>query len=189
MKKYLLSLAVLISLSISAKAQFSLGIKGAVDFSKINTDNFDESTKTGYQVGAFARLGGATYLQPELYLGSSGGGVSSAQGAADIKFTTMNVPLLLGHRFGTGGTNLHIMAGPIYSYILNQNKSYTSQFNAAYQDFGTYNNSTLGYQVGAGIDFLGFTGDLRYEGGLSQLNSNYGQRANIWSVSIGFKIL
>ena len=189
MKKYLLSVAILIVASMSAKAQFSLGVKGGVDFSKIDADNFSESTKTGYQIGAFARLGGATYLEPELYLASSGGDVSSVQGAADIKFTTLNVPLLLAHRFGTAGANLHIMAGPVYSYIMSQNKSFSQNFSAAYNDFGTYNNSTIGYQAGAGVDFLGFTGDLRYEGGLSKLNSSYGQRANIWSVTIGFKLL
>jgi hypothetical protein len=189
MKKYLLILLILSAISISAKAQFSLGVKGGVNFSQINTDDFSQSTKTGYQVGVFARLGGATYLEPELYLGSSGGDINSVNGAADIKFTTLNVPLLLAHRFGTAGTNLHIMAGPIYSYIMSQDKSFSQNFSAAYSDFGNYNNSTLGYQVGAGVDFLGLTGDLRYEGGLSKLNSAYGQRANIWSISIGFKFL
>ena len=189
MKKYLLSLVILISVSMGAKAQFSLGIKAGVDLSKIDADNFNESTKTGYQVGAFARLGGATYLQPELYLASSGGNLNASNGTADIKFNTLNVPLLLAHRFGTAGANLHIMGGPVYSYIMSQDKSFSQNFNAAYNDFGTYNNSTFGYQVGAGVDFLGFTGDLRYEGGLSNLNSNYGQKANIWSVTFGFKIL
>jgi hypothetical protein len=189
MKKILLSVAILIAVSISAKAQFSLGVKGGVNFSKINTDNFDESTKTGYQFGLFARVGGATYLEPELYLGSSGGNINTSNGTADVKFTTLNVPLLLGHKFGTSSTNLHINAGPVYSYIMNQDKSYSQNFSDAYHDFGNYNNSTLGYQVGAGVDILGLTGDLRYEGGLSKLNSSYGQRANIWSVSVGFKFL
>jgi len=189
MKKYLLSLLILTVISISAKAQFSVGIKGGVNFSQINTDNFSESTKTGYQIGAFARLGGATYLEPELYLASSGGEVNSSNGTANVRFTTLNVPLLLAHRFGTASTNLHLMVGPVYSYIMNQDKNFSQNFNAAYHDFGNYNNSTLSYQAGAGVDFLGLTGDLRYEGGLSKLNSAYGQRANIWSVSVGFKFL
>jgi len=189
MKKYFLSLVILIAVSISAKAQFSLGVKGGVDFSKIDADNFNESTKTGYQIGAFARLGGATYLQPELYVASSGGNLDASDGTANIKFTTLNVPLLLAHRFGTGSANLHIMAGPVYSYLMSQDKSFSQNFDAAYHDFGNYNNSTIGYQAGAGVDFLGLTADLRYEGGLSKLNPSYGQRANIWSVTVGFKLL
>ena len=189
MKKYVLSLLILTVISISAQAQFSLGVKAGVNFSKINTDNFSESTKTGYQIGAFARLGGDTYLEPELYVGSSGGNINTSNGTADVKFTTLNVPLLLAHRFGTASTNVHLMVGPVYSYIMNKDKNFSQNFNAAYNDFGNYNNSTLGYQVGAGVDFLGLTGDLRYEGGLSKLNSAYGQRANIWSISVGFKFL
>jgi hypothetical protein len=73
MKKYLLSAALLLVLSISAKAQFSLGIKGGVNYSNINTDNLSNSSVAGYQVGAFARFGGNIYLQPEVYVSSTGG--------------------------------------------------------------------------------------------------------------------
>jgi hypothetical protein len=193
MKKYVLSLALLIAVSISAKAQFSLGIKGGVNFSNINTDNLHQSTLTGYQAGVFARIGGGLYLQPEVYLGSSGGKFDSNNNGTDynaqVRFTTLNVPLLLGESFGTKSVNFRIMAGPVYSYFLNTDKNFSNNFEGAYTDFGHYNNSTLGYQVGAGVDVGAATVDLRYEGGLSRLNSDYGQRANIWSLSVGFKIL
>jgi hypothetical protein len=76
------------------------------------------------------------------------------------------------------------MAGPIYSYNLSENNN----VNSAIQDFGKYKNSTLGYQVGAGVDIGNITADLRYEGGLTKINENYGQRANLWALSVGFKI-
>lgn len=193
MKKYLLSLAMLIAVSISAKAQFNLGIKGGVNFSSINADQLNKSTKTGYQAGVFARVGTAFYIQPEVYLGSSGGNFNSNNNGTDysasVRFTTLNVPLLLGHEFGSSSTNFRLMVGPVYSYNLSKSESFSQNFNNAYHDFGTYNNSTLGYQVGAGVDIFGLTADLRYEGGLTKLNSSYGQRANIWSISVGFKIL
>lgn len=193
MKKYLLSLALLIAVSISAKAQFSLGIKGGVNFSQINSDNLKESTLTGYQAGLFARIGSGLYLQPEVYLGSNGGKFDSDNNGtvydASVRFTTLNVPLLLGHSFGSKDLNFRIMAGPIYTYILNKNENFSQNFNAAYNDFGKYNNSTLGYQAGAGVDLGAATIDVRYEGGLSKINSEYGQRQNLWALSIGFKIL
>lgn len=193
MKKYVLSLALLIAVSISAKAQFSLGIKGGVNLSSINTDNLNKSTLTGYQAGVFARIGSGLYIQPEVYLGSSGGKFDSNNDGTDynaqVRFTTLNVPLLLGESFGPKNLNFRIMAGPVYSYVLNTDKSFSDNFESAYADFGHYNNSTLGYQVGAGVDVGAATVDLRYEGGLSKLNSDYGQRANIWSLSVGFKIL
>ncbi len=194
MKKYVLSLAILIAFSISAKAQFSLGIKAGPNFSSINTDNLHESTLAGFQAGVFARFGTGLYLQPEAYLGSSGGKFNSDDNNGDdfsgkVRFTTLNVPLLLGESFGTSNMNFRIMAGPVYSYLLNTDKSFSANIDGAYADFGHYNNSTLGYQVGAGVDVGAATVDLRYEGGLSKLNSDYGQRANIWSLSVGFKIL
>lgn len=191
MKKYLLSLALLIAVSISAKAQFSLGIKGGVNFSKINSDNFDESTVTGYDAGLFARFGSSWYVQPEVYVGSKGSNFHAVTNNVSyngkVKFTTLNVPLLIGKSFGASTLNFRIMAGPVYSYLMNKNENFSANFNNAYHDFGNYNNSTLGYQAGAGIDIGPITADVRYEGGLTKVNSNYGQRQNLWDLSLGFK--
>lgn len=191
MKKYLLSVLLLTAVSISASAQFNLGVKGGVNFSKINTDNLGESTRTGYQVGAFARIGSAFYVQPEVYLSSTGGKVNASTSTgtynADVKFTNLNVPLLLGHKFGSDALNFRLMAGPIYTYVLDKNTNLSSNFNSAYADFGNYKNSTLGFQAGGGIDIGAITADLRYEGNLTKINNNYGQRQNLWALSVGFK--
>jgi len=195
MKKYMLSIAVLLLLSIGAKAQFTLGLKGGLNVSKINNDNISESTVTGYQFGAFARIGKGLYLQPEMYIGSKGGQFnfdsngSNTGGSAKVRFTSLDVPLLLGESFGAKSLNFRIMAGPIYSYILNTDQSFSDNLSNAYKDLGNYNNSTLGYQAGAGIDLGTISLDARYEGGLTQLNSKYGQRQNLWHISLGFKIL
>ncbi|GAB2974481.1 hypothetical protein GCM10027049_05940 [Mucilaginibacter puniceus] len=192
MKKYLLSAAALLIISISAHAQSStFGIKGGINFSKINTDNLNESTVTGYQAGLFARFGSSFYVQPEVYVASSGGKVNGNVGAAayngDIKFTTLNVPLLFGKSFGSNNLNFRLMVGPVYSYIMNQDKNFSANFSGAYADFGNYNNSTLGYQAGAGFDVGPITADVRYEGGLTEINKSYGQKQNLWAVSVGFK--
>ena len=79
------------------------------------------------------------------------------------------------------------MAGPIYSYLLDKRENYSANFAGAYADFGNYKNSTLGYQAGAGVDIGPITADLRYEGDLTKVNENYGQRQNIWALSVGFK--
>lgn len=195
MKKLLLSIAFLVAVTISAKAQFSLGIKGGVNFSKIDANDFSHSTKAGYEAGLFARIGGGVYLQPELYLASKGGNFNfnsnnnTTYGSGDVTFTTLNVPLLLGERFGSKNFNFRVMAGPIYTYNLSKSENFSQNFNNAYQDFGKYNNSTIGFQVGGGIDIGAITADLRYEGGLTKVNSNYGQRQNLWALTVGFKIL
>jgi len=166
MKKYLLSVALLIAVSIGAKAQISVGVKGGVNFSKINTDNLNESSKTGYQAGVFARIGNAFYLQPEVYLSSTGGKFNTSDGnfSAKVNFTNVSVPLLLGHSFGSKDLNFRLMAGPIYTYALDKSESFSDNTNGALADFGHYKNSTIGFQAGGGVDIGPITADLRYEG-------------------------
>lgn len=191
MKKYLLITALLITVCISARAQFSLGIKGGVNYSTVSADNLNSSGVAGYEVGAFARLGGGLYLQPELYLSSSGGKFNSSDNTVtgNVHFTNLNVPLLVGLKFGPKNLNFRIMGGPIYTDVLSQSNNFNQSINAAYNDFGKYKSSTIGYQAGAGVDIGSITADLRYEGNLTDINSNFGQRQNLWALSIGFKIL
>jgi len=191
MKKYLLSAALLIAGCISAKAQFSLGIKGGVNYSTINADNLKSSSVAGYQAGAFLRLGGAVYLQPEVYVSSTGGEFHSNDNSfsGNVKFTNLNVPVLLGLRFGPKNLNLRVMAGPVFTSVLKTDESLDQNFDIAYNDFRNYKSSTIDFQAGAGVDFGALTADLRYQGGLSNVNDNHSQKQNLWALSIGFKIL
>jgi hypothetical protein len=192
MKKYFLSIAIVAVAAISASAQ-SLGVKAGINFSKINTSNVRESSVTGYQAGLFARFGTSLYIQPELYLGSSGGKFdfqnsnNTVTTEGKVTFTSLNLPLLIGKGFGGDNLNFRIMAGPVFSYLIDKNQSFTDNVSGAYNDFGDYKKSTLGYQAGAGIDIGHITADLRYEGGLTKINESYGQRQNLWALSVGFK--
>ena len=191
MKKYLLSAALLIAVSISANAQFSLGIKGGVNYSSLNSDSYRSSNVTGYEAGLFARVGGAVYLQPEVYLNSTGGEIHSNDNTVSgkVTFTNLSVPLLVGLRFGPKNLNFRVMAGPVYNNVLSRNENFSTSFNAAFNNIGNYNNNNFGYQAGAGIDLSAISVDFRYQGGFSDVNSNYNQRQNIWAVSLGIKIL
>src|SRR3954466_7254213 len=123
MKKYLLSAAILFTISASAIAQSStFGIKGGVNFSKVDADNLNSSTVSGYQAGLFGRFGSGLYLQPELYVSSTGGKFQSANGLynGDVKFTNLNVPLLLGTKIGSNSLNFRLMVGPVYTYTINK---------------------------------------------------------------------
>lgn len=190
MKKYLLSAMILIAISISAKAQFNFGIKGGVNYSTINSDNLKSSSVAGYQAGVFARIGGGIYLQPEVYLSSSGGAFTSNDNtySGNVKFTNLNVPVLVGLRFGPKNLNFRVMAGPEYISVLSQNQNLSSNFNAAYNNFGNaYKNNQLGYQAGFGVDLGALTADLRYQGDFNNYNSYYNQKQNLWALSVGFK--
>ena len=188
---------------LTAMAQipkFTFGIKGGVNYSNLKTkdDLTDENSIMGYQAGIFTRVGAAgLYFQPELYLGTKGNEYTSIEtnsGMMDvkgkIKFTTLDLPLLVGTKIGTNKLNLRFMAGPIVSFIIDENNNLGTAYNSVV-DFGNYKKQTLGFQAGSGVDLGNLTFDVRYEAGLSNISQSekYSQQQNLFHLSLGFKLL
>ncbi|HEY0896930.1 MAG TPA: porin family protein [Sphingobacteriaceae bacterium] len=199
MKRTILLSCLIAFTSITAFAQlpnFTLGIKGGVNVSKLNSNFLQEENRLGYQVGAWARLGGmGLYLQPEAYLGSKGSDFKFTQSGnevateGEVKFTTLDVPLLLGTKIGPSNFNIRFMAGPVISFIVND-KSTFQNVTAQFEDFDNYKNQTWAAQAGAGIDFGNLSIDARYEAGLSNISKNdqFDQKQNLWHISLGYKL-
>src|SRR5690554_5353003 len=103
MKRIFLSvflLAAMVFSSSTAFAQllpsFQFGIKGGANFSNIKDIDLQSSSRSGYLVGVWARLGGAgVHFQPELYLTSKGAELNNDGQVDRIDFTTLDLPLLL----------------------------------------------------------------------------------------------
>lgn len=200
MKKFIFSIVLLTISWATVKAQtFNLGVKAGVNLAKLNSDFASEENRLGYQVGAWARIGGASfYVQPEAYIGSKGnkfisftnnnGSEVAAEGK--VKFTTLDIPVLLGTKFGTNALNFRVMAGPVISFILNENSSFNSAYAQA-TDFDNYKDQAFGVQGGAGVDIGNISVDLRYETGLSNISKSekYKQKPSLFQLSLGFKIL
>ncbi|GAA4211512.1 hypothetical protein GCM10022289_40750 [Pedobacter jeongneungensis] len=200
MKKIIFSIVFLTLGWATSKAQtFNLGVKAGVNLAKLNADFASEENRLGYQIGAWARIGGASfYVQPEAYIGSKGnkfisiqqdnGNEVSAEGK--VKFTTLDVPVLFGTKFGAKNLNFRVMAGPVISFILDENSTFSSAYQQA-TDFSNYKNQALGAQFGAGVDVGSISVDLRYEAGLSNISKSekYSQKPNLFQLSLGFKIL
>ncbi len=199
MKKIIFTCAIIAFLGSTASAQtFNLGLKAGVNLAKLDADFSKVENRLGYQVGAWARLGGnSLYLQPELYFGSKGnkfisvvqdnGTEVSAEGS--VRFTTLDIPVLIGTKFGGDNLNFRLNAGPVVSFNLDENSSFSAAFDQA-TDFKNYKNQTFGAQFGAGVDISNFTVDLRYETGLTNITNSdrYKQKANLFQLSVGFKI-
>jgi len=200
MKKLFMAGCLLLITGLSAYAQkFSLGIKGGVNYSSLKTkDNLtDENNIMGYQVGVFARAGATgLYFQPELYLGTKGTEYTMIQTSSEtveqkakVKFTTLDLPLLLGTKIGVDKLNLRFMAGPVVSFKIDDETTFPSAYSQV-SDFGNYKNQALGIQAGGGVDLGNLTLDLRYEAGLSNLSESekYNQKQNLFHLSLGFKL-
>ncbi|MBC7745809.1 MAG: PorT family protein [Flavobacterium sp.] len=201
MKNILLIASFLFVVSIPAMAQlpsFNLGIKGGVNYSELKSKSSftDKNSILGYQFGIWTRIGGAgLYLQPEAYLGTKGGkipiifqtGGNEVEANGEIKFTTLDVPLLIGTKIGANKLNLRFMAGPVLSVIVDKKTT----INDAYTSIQDYKNQALGLQGGAGVDLGSLSVDLRYEAGLTNISKStkYDQKQNLFHLSLGIKLL
>ncbi|MGV3705769.1 MAG: porin family protein [Arcticibacter sp.] len=198
MKKILLFGIMLMGLGGSASAQlpsFNLGLKAGLNFAKLESNFASDENRLGYQAGLWARVGAAGfYVQPEAYLAGKGGEFKSDNDGAGvnaegkIRFTTLDVPVLLGSKVGFGPVNVRFMAGPVVSFVLDKNLSGNDVLDA--YKASNYKDQNWAAQFGAGVDISNVTVDLRYEAGLTDVSENDAiKKQNLWQLSLGFKIL
>jgi hypothetical protein len=196
MKTFFLSAFLIVATMFTASAQllpsFQFGIKGGANFSDIKDISLKSSSRTGYLVGAWARLGGAgVHFQPELYVTSKGAEIDEANQRGKVTFTTLDVPLLLGTRIGVGPIAARVQAGPVFSFVMNQDDSFVDNVGQAIQ-FDEYKNQTVAITGGVGVDIMKLRADLRYEHGVSDVFNRSGDsdngRMSLWTLSVGYRI-
>jgi len=200
--KKLLIVALVLMLSICAKAQdvFSLGPKIGYNSNKLinNRDSIRSSLKNTMQIGAFIRVGSKIYVQPEVNYQVVNGSMNSGMGSAllnqDFTIKTIKIPALLGVKLINGGVvNFRVMAGPAVTYMYNKTVS-TENVGSLWpvRTVDDIKNSIWSVQVGAGLDVLFLTLDVRYEMGVDNMyngSSDFEMKNNTFNVSLGIKLL
>lgn len=189
-------IACLFLVASQGQAQFDLGVKVGYSTSKLSTD-FDEikeDIKHNFQFGAFARFGKKLYVQPELFYATNGGTLKSTgtNEKVEIKLNTIVIPALVGFKIINGEKlNLRVLAGPTANFIVNEKISGDELFDPIKET--DFRNIAWGLDVGAGIDFLILTLDLRYEWGLNDIykpeGDNQSMKGKIFIISLGVKLL
>ena len=197
MKKYFIIAFLITATAFGASAQLlpslQFGLKAGLNFSSLKSEDggwLDASTRTGYQAGVWARIGGAgVHFQPELYLTgkSSEAKLVASDEKGKVSFTSLDLPLLLGTRIGFGPAGLRIVAGPVVSFVVDKNIGESLK---QVTDFGEYKNQAWAVTGGLGLDISNFRVDARYEHGLSELSKNDSkpQKVNLWTVGIGYRL-
>ncbi|MCK9424084.1 MAG: PorT family protein [Bacteroidales bacterium] len=197
MKKLLFFLFIFLAAELTF-GQFTVGIKVGYDAAKLSTniDSVKSNFKSGFQVGAFLRIGKRLFLQPELYYTTQGGVFTSnaSNWKQNIKVGSMDVPVLIGFKLLKGDfINLRLMAGPLASFVVNKSVSDAGGVVGPIKS-ADLNSVNWAIQAGAGVDVWLFTFDIRYQIGLNQLiksvqNYTFNSYNNVWNVSLGFKFL
>lgn len=194
MKRIILA-ALLISLNLAAFSQalpsFQLGLKAGTNLSKLSTDNtFSSDNRAGYYAGLWTRIGAAgIHLQPELYL--SGKNTSLKDGAGQenkVKFTSLDVPVLVGTKIGAAGVGLRLNTGPVVSFILDDEQSFGQAAGSVFK--GNFKGQNFAWQFGAGVDIGNLGLDLRYETGLSKIGKDgYNDtKLSLFTLGLAYKL-
>jgi len=171
----------------TAKAQFSLGIKGSA-----NAANYVDLTKKkiGWEAGVFMRLGDRFYFQPEVnYVFKRSSILELGDEIAEnvqLKQHFISVPALLGYHFvNNENFKFHLTIGPRFDFKIADNLDGSGWQTNAVQ---------WGGQVGLGIDFWRFTLDVSY--GIAADRFKYTATSepstkltNMFLASLGFKIV
>ncbi len=187
--------AFLLVLSTTTFAQkfFSLGPKAGFTTSKLTTNDaaIVNDFKTNFTGGLFIRLGSRTYVQPEVNFATKGGILNSSNvsfASRTINLKTIEVPILLGSKvFDFGIANFRFLAGPVGTYLLDKEVSFSSVPSV---DATIFKELSWSAQAGMGVDILMFTLDVRYEFGLSDLFSeaSIDGKTALFNVSLGWKL-
>lgn len=181
----------------NAQVQFSLGLKGGVNFASIDVNDVAATWdgRTGFHGGAFALFKITAFaIQPELIFSQQGSTVKFNTQDLDANFTYLNVPVIAKFYLPLG---FNLQAGPQFGFLTSAKSDYNPITNTP-QD-GTdlkeyYKNSDLSIALGLGWDVpkLGLTIDGRYNLGVSEIQDNAAleqTKNQVWQVSLGYKIL
>jgi hypothetical protein len=200
MKKLLLTLGVFLAVTAATQAQIlpkvQVGIKGGVNLSSLSNSSgtFSADNRAGYLGGIWARFGALGFnFQPELYVTSKNVDINNSNTkVGSAKFTSIDVPLLLGGKIGAFGLGGRFYAGPLLSFAINKDNSFGSAVGGATRF--DYKSSNFALTAGAGIDISKISIDLRYEAGLTKQNyfdgsTNYKTRVSLFNLSLGYAFL
>ncbi len=201
MKKVLIVILIVVSGPLAnAQGFFSLGPKVGYNSYELssNKDSVQASIKNSFQIGAFMRIGSKFYIQPEANyqvsestLNQSFGTVVTSQ---KVTIKSLKVPAIIGFKLiNKGAFNFRVMAGPAVTFVLDKQLD-PQQMGEFWpiQSANDLKNSIWSVQMGAGMDILFMTLDVRYEIGIENTyngGSEFKMKNNLFNVSLGLKLL
>lgn len=193
--------------SVNTQAQFTFGPKIGLTLDKLSIDQSTISTElnNSFMFGAFFRIGRKVHLQPELNWYTTGGVFKRPNLEAlspfeqEVTLSNIQIPILLGMKIiDLKVASIRATIGPSINLVINKKiKTLTSTGYIDPIKKTDINNFQWGLNLGAGVDVLMFTFDLRVMLGLSNIIDSvdidntpvlFDSRTNGFLVSIGWKI-
>lgn len=184
-------------LAFQASAQWGIGFRAGLSTTSLNAQSFDVTNESGVEELRLA-LKDAKYglhgglvihyrnkgfiFQPEILFNTSTAeyelsDLDTPGGRNDVleeRFNYLDLPILLGLRLGP----LHLHGGPVGHVFL----SHTSELTDIEGFQEDFDQLTLGYQLGIGLDIWNLAIDVRYEGNFTE----YGNQIKFGNTTYDF---
>lgn len=158
------------------KWTFDLGLKGGwtlpaidlnnwTDTSQYSIKNIDPTRSSGYNIGAWVRIGGRKlFIQPEAYYASNNGSISYEIGGdrvtQETKFKSFDIPILIGYKLiDLRVVQINCFTGPVISASIDQDAN-IGDIPVPITDI---DRAEWAYQAGIGFDTPVIRFDFRYE--------------------------
>lgn len=193
MKRILILACLIVSVGMMQKAngqaQVAVGIKGGLNFAKV--DESGANSKTGINAGAFAlfklsKIG----IQPEILFSRQGFKTPSTFGDLKSSINYVNIPIIL-KLYTVAGINLQV--GPQFGFVTSAKSEFPVTSGSSTTDIkDEIKGSDLSLALGLGWDLpFGLTIDGRYNLGLSDINDSGTSETiknQVIQISVGYKL-
>ena len=187
------AMASLAGVAAAAPLMPTFGIKAGANFSNIDVDDLDASSRTGFVGGVFCNLAWPVFnLQGELLYSQKGFNDAGFTGdeTADVSVGTIQIPVLLKFALPIPAVSPSLYAGPALSFTTSATAK-TATGDEDVKDF--FESSVWSLVVGADVTLAGkLIVDLRYDMDLSSISTdaltNVGSdvKGRTFTVMVGF---
>ncbi len=173
-----------------AQAQVALGLKGGLNFAKLDESGLDN--KTGIHAGAFLLVKASKIgIQPEIIFSKQGFKRPDPLGDFKTEIDYINIPIIL-KLYTVAGINLQI--GPQFGFVSSAKSEIPAVGSITTTDIkDSVKGTDLSLALGVGWDLpFGLTIDGRYNLGLSKVNDGPSFSSDVKNqviqISLGYKL-
>jgi hypothetical protein len=186
MKRFALVTTALLLFAFSGMAQMHLGIRGGIYSTLIAADNivvnskksyFSSDPKMGFHIGLVSQWRyDKVFIQPELLYCSVRGDIMVNKDLTELELKKIDLPVMLGINI----RSWKLQAGPVASLLIDDKSFFTD---LTKRDL-LLNRTYLGFQAGIGVDVSRLTLDLKYEGGITKLDSGISSQTDSFNARL-----
>jgi hypothetical protein len=200
MKKIIASLLVIFLAACVHAQSIEAGVKAGINVSTLSkAPNLgDANSTTGFVFGGFVRTSAAGFfIQPEILLTQRRGVFTDDSSKLTVTntLTYLDVPLLFGYKLAV----FRFSAGPNFQFLMSANQDAPAILKDPNFSKNNFNSTSVGFQLGVGVNLGKINLDARYDGSIGDLGKtittqsgqqiNYSTRANMFQLTLGYRIL